>query len=712
MRKDHSFGDQRMETAADVDVPNYVEGDWCEVLRCNGRKPTEGDFLALAEQGQYSVPQLIRLLESTDHKVVGSAAETLGKIGPQAKSAEPHLIKLIEHEQANIRWGATYALGRIVPDPAAVSLLVNRLQDKAEKHCIRCDAAGAIGAVGAGAEHAVPDLISCLSDEMRASPLRHELVREITHALGKIGPKATAACESLSVLLEHSNPKVQKAAIVALGSIGSANPAAILTMAKLLYDPSQHIRYASAMALRQLGSEARTVAGELVLALSREDSARVLEEIARAISHLGPEAKAAVPRLIELVRNEDGKIRRYAIRSLGRIGAHADLAVPTLELQLSRENRREVRRELMEALIGIRNTSGIKSIVQVFKSRFDSLDSTEAAQFDEDFGLYFCTDILQDVDPHVLRSHFCRLSNLSSYLLFYKLPQIKSHVGLLSQLNDSNLCRIGLEQVQDPDRGAWELVVASVDMRGALSRISGCLASLGFSIDHSETFTHENRFNNKNCSPVSSIISFGIYNTGLTGSAEDLADKLNEELSRRLYLLRQESRIVPLFTRIDENHTNDNINQDMESDSENIINRKPDGEPTPHQTSTECDAGNIVADLSQLDEELERSRNTMARRIEETLLRYSGRSFGSFEANRDVASRIQSLLQKYGLRLMCPVTKMPANLRFRPAGRAKHGSFQLDVFDETGRRTNHVGPTTLPLIAVVPAPPRRKKLGD
>ncbi len=63
---------------------------------------------------------------------------------------------------------------------------------------------------------------------------------------------------------------------------------------------------------------------------------------------IGPTAKAAVPALIEALKDPEWDVRSYAAQALGRIGPEAKAAVPAL-IELKHE-RRFVRRAADEAL--------------------------------------------------------------------------------------------------------------------------------------------------------------------------------------------------------------------------------------------------------------------------------------------------------------------------------------------------------------------------
>ena len=76
---------------------------------------------------------------------------------------------------------------------------------------------------------------------------------------------------------------------------------------------------------------------ELIRQLSDQD-ASVRANAAEALGEIGPEAKAAVPALIEASKHEEAGVRANATYALGRIGSDAKAAVPALIEKLKDEN--------------------------------------------------------------------------------------------------------------------------------------------------------------------------------------------------------------------------------------------------------------------------------------------------------------------------------------------------------------------------------------
>lgn len=112
--------------------------------------------------------------------------------------------------------------------------------------------------------------------------------------------------------------------------------------------------------------------------------------------------------------------------------------------------------------------------------------------------------------------------------------------------------------------------------------------------------------------------------------------------------------------------------------------------------------------LSVLMQQINRLQRSVRLAIEAEFAGWSGQSYGSLQANQDVARMIQQTVDGHGLRLRCPECGHPAILRCSSRPGVPDGVF---VFDHTiaGRRTFHGGGSTLPVLRVVSKPPRQRK---
>jgi HEAT repeat protein len=134
---------------------------------------------------------------------------------------------------------------------------------------VRVRAAEALGWIGEGAKAAVPALLRVVKEE-----------RSTSHS--------------------RSLPDVRLPAAGALGSIGDARPDVVAALAELTKD-----RW-----VQTYGNE--------------------YDDVAYALGRLGPEAKAAVPVLVEQLQDKNHRWRAYVLRALQGIGPGAGAAVPAL----------------------------------------------------------------------------------------------------------------------------------------------------------------------------------------------------------------------------------------------------------------------------------------------------------------------------------------------------------------------------------------------
>ncbi len=149
----------RMASAHDViprsELPTAIKRLLPDLDSENYREMASRGFLVLGPLGKNGVPSLIHLLGSKNLAIQESAADCLGRIGPDAKAAIPVLIRLMDETNGMTRWEAgsraqimMTSLGRIHSDPAVVvPLLIKKLD---EEHGANIPAIFALGALRRG----------------------------------------------------------------------------------------------------------------------------------------------------------------------------------------------------------------------------------------------------------------------------------------------------------------------------------------------------------------------------------------------------------------------------------------------------------------------------------------------------------------------------------------------------------------------------------
>jgi HEAT repeat protein len=271
-----------------------------------------------------AVAALIEALKIPGKDVRINAAWALGRIGPQAKAAVPGLTEALEDKDWKVRRQAVWALGAIGPDAKeAISSLIHALEDR--KTDVRKEVARALGYIGLRANEVVPALIGALKDP--DADVRYRAA----FALGEFGPKAKAAVPALIDALNDPDEVVRRNAPQALGEIGPYAKAAVPALIRGFKD--KNVRTYADSALGKIG---RSAVPALIEALKDEDPI-IRNNSATALGHIGPDAKDAVPALIRLFNDEQEQARygSYVEWALGKIGK---AAVPALIEALKDKN--------------------------------------------------------------------------------------------------------------------------------------------------------------------------------------------------------------------------------------------------------------------------------------------------------------------------------------------------------------------------------------
>jgi HEAT repeat protein len=162
--------------------------------------------------------------------------------------------------------------------------------------------------------------------------------------LDDLGPKAAEAAPAVIIQLDHSSSQVRTYAAHVLASIGPAAQPGVAALIRAVVDPDPVVRREAVRALVAVGAEVHLAVPVLGRAMDDTDPA----VRARALEGLSRLGEAAVPDLIEAVKNPTG-IRCWACEALADIGPKAKAAVPAL-IDRSRDSNADARREALLAL--------------------------------------------------------------------------------------------------------------------------------------------------------------------------------------------------------------------------------------------------------------------------------------------------------------------------------------------------------------------------
>ncbi len=113
--------------------------------------------------------------------------------------------------------------------------------------------------------------------------------------------------------------------------------------------------------------------------------------------------------------------------------------------------------------------------------------------------------------------------------------------------------------------------------------------------------------------------------------------------------------------------------------------------------------------IKQLEDEIQSYHLSIQKSIEARLRQFQGWAFSSFAENQEFAKMVHRILDEHGLRVRCPECSYPSILRCLKSGNSKNGVFVFDHYLDGGR-TFHGGPSTFPVVTVLPKPARRISL--
>jgi HEAT repeat protein len=108
------------------------------------------------------IPRLIQVLKAGDENSRANAAEALGSLGADGKSALPALLSALGDEGERVRQNALRAIIAIGPDATATQPLTNSLKDS--DNLVRALSANALGQIGPSARPSIPALREALQD--------------------------------------------------------------------------------------------------------------------------------------------------------------------------------------------------------------------------------------------------------------------------------------------------------------------------------------------------------------------------------------------------------------------------------------------------------------------------------------------------------------------------------------------------------------------
>jgi HEAT repeat protein len=246
-----------------------------------------------------AAPAIIRCLQDPDEGVRQKAAQVLGWGGIPGNLAVPGLVKSLMDPKWEVRGTAALSLRDFAPELGdAPQELIGLLQDDSLE--VRRIAADVIGEMIIPSNQTIIALTKALND-------RSKYVRSAAaNSLGKLASKNdTVAVTPLVELLKDNESIVRQQGAWALGQIGRrALPEGFAPLSKLLEDKDWVVRVRGAFAIWSIGSNSQVALTSLVGTLLNgnvEGRCRA----AQALSQMGPQAKAAIPALLQTLKDDE-----------------------------------------------------------------------------------------------------------------------------------------------------------------------------------------------------------------------------------------------------------------------------------------------------------------------------------------------------------------------------------------------------------------------
>jgi HEAT repeat protein len=284
------------------------------------------------ERAAGAIPLLLERIKSQNAKTRKGAAGVLGAMLSNRIPEElrqqgfSSLIEALEDENGRVRSMAAFMFRDLKGEPVeALPRLTEMLRNDTFANA-RVGSAMALGTFGDKAEDAVPALLAALEDQ-------DEDVRyRAAEALGKIHPEPDMVLPSLARVMRNDTPQVRSAAAIAISRYGSDAEiilSELIETAKRDRDPLT--KQTAIELLGSIGPNAKDATGALVKFARNHSWQGVREAAAIAVCKIAPdssEARDMVPLLIEYLRIGNAC---DAAKALGRFGAVAGKAIPTLE---------------------------------------------------------------------------------------------------------------------------------------------------------------------------------------------------------------------------------------------------------------------------------------------------------------------------------------------------------------------------------------------
>ncbi len=337
-----------LNTVADEGVK--VVPRLCEVLK--HKEARYWACLVLAEIGpdaKDAVPLVREVLKDEEPDVRFQAMITLGEIGPASKSALPEIVKALETDPyEGGRYAAAFALGKIGLDADATKALTKAVES--DDPFLQMISAWALALNNSDDKAMVERAVKLIVGAFKSDDVH--LRRLAAKAAVDFDVPRDLVVPALIDALEDKDPRVVRNAVEALAELG---PKALQHVKDTL--KNEKLRPLALSLIYRLGPDAEAAVPALIEALKEdaqeEDDVMFRREVQFALGAIGPKARAAVPALLNSLSADREEIRASACFALGKIGPGGAVAAVSRLRDLESDKSQMVRLAALFALVKI-----------------------------------------------------------------------------------------------------------------------------------------------------------------------------------------------------------------------------------------------------------------------------------------------------------------------------------------------------------------------
>ncbi|MFH1073626.1 MAG: HEAT repeat domain-containing protein, partial [Candidatus Firestonebacteria bacterium] len=264
-----------------------------------------------------------------------AAVRSYIKVAYQSKDSGDAIGKFLNSNNRYFRESAAKVAGFLLSSNQKDYVLELTALLKDKEKAVRIAAVESLGNLGMRSAKAMPELVKLLADNEQGVQFAAK------NTIEKIGMLSKTASKLLILFIDDENLHISTAVQNSLIRIGQK---AIQPLLDTLKEGNNKIKAKVANILGKIGGEKgsplmKETAIALINVIKNED-AKVRAAAATALGNIGIEYKESIMALTESLRDKDDEVRLEAVDSLGKIGSGAKSAAPFLAQTLKDKNNK------------------------------------------------------------------------------------------------------------------------------------------------------------------------------------------------------------------------------------------------------------------------------------------------------------------------------------------------------------------------------------